>query len=214
MFYNYTACPLLQSPVEGYVTVTPSQHYIDAVARYRCNRDFTLVGNSNRTCQRDKTWSGSEPVCRELSDSAPVLAETHHCSFLLFPTNGVVAYYEERRIEGTIATYRCDDGYTLIGNKNRTCLREGSWSGSEPYCVVLSCSDVSIQDGNVHNGEVNRISREGDEITFSCNEGFQLRYPQRTTCTSGKWTQALPYCEEGIDTYYFENKPCMETFNI
>ncbi|PIK44033.1 hypothetical protein BSL78_19119 [Apostichopus japonicus] len=136
MFYNYTACPLLQSPVEGYVTVTPSQHYIDAVARYRCNRDFTLVGNSNRTCQRDKTWSGSEPVCRELSDSAPVLAETHHCSFLLFPTNGVVAYYEERRIEGTIATYRCDDGYTLIGNKNRTCLREGSWSGSDPDCVV------------------------------------------------------------------------------
>ncbi|PIK41906.1 putative sushi, von Willebrand factor type A [Apostichopus japonicus] len=117
------ACPLLQSPVEGYVTVTPSQHYIDAVARYRCNRDFTLVGNSNRTCQSDKTWSGSEPVC-------------------------------------------------------------------------LSCSDVSIQDGNVHNGEVNRISREGDEITFSCNEGFQLRYPQRTTCTSGQWTQALPYCEE------------------
>ncbi|PIK46411.1 putative sushi, von Willebrand factor [Apostichopus japonicus] len=160
---------------------------------------------ANRTCQSDKTWSGSEPVCRELSDSAPVLTETHHCSFLAFPTNGVVAYYEERRIEGAIATYRCDDGYTLIGNKNRTCLREGSWSGSEPYCVVRSCNkmdlqnsewniEVSIEEGN--NADI--IHLPGTVAIVTCNEFGFLETPTRggrTTCSFGEWQGFELLCE-------------------
>ena len=30
--------------------------------------------------------------------------------------------------------YKCDKGYKLIGNSNRTCLASGKWSGESPRC--------------------------------------------------------------------------------
>ena len=32
------------------------------------------------------------------------------------------------------ASYNCDSGFTLQGNRTRTCLPTGHWSGSEPLC--------------------------------------------------------------------------------
>ena len=35
---------------------------------------------------------------------------------------------------GSKATYSCDRGFQLRGNKIRKCLRNGQWSGSNPVC--------------------------------------------------------------------------------
>ena len=35
---------------------------------------------------------------------------------------------------GSTATYRCDSGYSLEGDSQRTCLAGGRWSGQEPSC--------------------------------------------------------------------------------
>ena len=40
-------------------------------------------------------------------------------------------------IEGTVAIYLCNSGYTLIGSESRTCRNE-SWSHSEPpFCQSM-----------------------------------------------------------------------------
>ena len=35
---------------------------------------------------------------------------------------------------GSVATYTCLDGYSLVGDSSITCLASGSWSNKEPVC--------------------------------------------------------------------------------
>ena len=35
---------------------------------------------------------------------------------------------------GDTATYTCDCGYKVVGDRIRTCESSGSWSGSQPTC--------------------------------------------------------------------------------
>ena len=50
------------------------------------------------------------------------------CGELSHPTNGQVT------ILRFIATYKCDLGYTLVGDDSQTCLINGAWSDSPPLC--------------------------------------------------------------------------------
>ena len=47
--------------------------------------------------------------------------------------NGTVVTVGSNRV-GDKVEYRCDQGFFLIGNKNRECLKDGSWDGREPKC--------------------------------------------------------------------------------
>ncbi len=38
------------------------------------------------------------------------------------------------RPNGTLETYTCDDGYSLVGDANRIC-DTGNWMGTVPVCV-------------------------------------------------------------------------------
>ncbi len=52
--------------------------------------------------------------------------------------NGVVAYTAgpaDSRPINTIATFTCDNGYTITGGNFRQCLNDGTWSGTTPTCL-------------------------------------------------------------------------------
>ena len=57
-------------------------------------------------------------------------------------TNGMISYSDPTLGAGSVATHSCDTGYTLNGNRSRTCQQirnyyafEGTWSGSAPNCA-------------------------------------------------------------------------------
>jgi len=50
--------------VNGVVTVETT--VFNSQANYTCNPGFFLVGDSNRTCQADATWTGEQPDCEKL----------------------------------------------------------------------------------------------------------------------------------------------------
>ena len=54
-------CPALDDIKYGQVEVTGTRQ--GDKANYFCNYGFTLSGNEQRVCQKDGTWSGSEPSC-------------------------------------------------------------------------------------------------------------------------------------------------------
>ena len=51
------------------------------------------------------------------------------------PANGSVNI--PSRDFGSVATYECDSGFTLVGNMRRTCTLTG-WDGSQPTCSEYS----------------------------------------------------------------------------
>ena len=58
------------------------------------------------------------------------------CGNLIDPDNGQVT---SETTFGQTATYSCNTGYNLVGDRTRTCQAEGSWSGSAPTCKGTLC---------------------------------------------------------------------------
>ena len=54
------------------------------------------------------------------------------CPELFNITNGAVSVAS--RIPGSIATYMCDFGFELLGDSQRECLENETWTGEEPSC--------------------------------------------------------------------------------
>ena len=60
------------------------------------------------------------------------------CESLINIPHGHVAYQTidtPTVLPGDVALYSCDAPYSLLGSEYRICLRNGSWSDSEPLCV-------------------------------------------------------------------------------
>ncbi|GAB6026638.1 hypothetical protein CHUAL_013045 [Chamberlinius hualienensis] len=45
---------------------------------------------------------------------------------------------------GTSINYSCDPGYTLLHSEQKTCLKNGTWTGNEPYCGINVEEEASV----------------------------------------------------------------------
>ena len=57
-------------------------------------------------------------------------------------TNGNVDFDVGQSVEGAIATYTCNSGFTLSGNLKRLCGNNGQWNGTDPRCEGNNCIDI------------------------------------------------------------------------
>ena len=64
--------------------------------------------------------------------TSPSLTVTAECPPLMNPAGGIVNV--PSRIEGSNATYTCNEGYDLLGDSFRTCDETAMWTGNEPVC--------------------------------------------------------------------------------
>ena len=61
-FTSVVTCPPLDDPVNGNAT-RPSRSVYQSVTNISCNSGYTLSGSSNRTCQSNGTWDGTNTTC-------------------------------------------------------------------------------------------------------------------------------------------------------
>ena len=68
------------------------------------------------------------------------------CGQLTDPMNGQVTV--SGTTEGSIATYTCDEGFTLSGSTSQTCGSNGTWRPAAPVCLLNSmyCRGTFIVD--------------------------------------------------------------------
>ena len=60
--FSVLICSSLPNPPFGRVDLTGRT--IGSTATYSCQRGYTLVGVTTRTCQANRQWSGKAPVCK------------------------------------------------------------------------------------------------------------------------------------------------------
>ncbi|CAG5854549.1 unnamed protein product [Menidia menidia] len=155
-----------------------------SVLLYSCLPGGVLVGNATRHCKEDGTWSGAPPYCTG--------ASTGICGDPGIPPHGARLGGEEFKTK-SLLRFSCEAGYNLIGSAERTCLHNGTWSGSQPVCQAVSCGNpgtpahgrIVFSDGITF----------GSSVAYSCLEGFKTSGLTTRHCTTnGTWTGQLPDC--------------------
>ena len=92
---------------------------------------------ATRRCLQSGKWSGSLPICKGMTVHNFVLYFVMLavvCKKLLNLSNGKVILRGNSGI-GSVAVYICNSGFSLAGQKSRTCLSTGKWSGRKPTCT-------------------------------------------------------------------------------
>ena len=64
--HSIAICPKIFAPVGGTISCQLGANNVanpGETCQFKCDDGFTLTGSSSRTCQNDRTWSGTEPMC-------------------------------------------------------------------------------------------------------------------------------------------------------
>uniref|UniRef100_A0AAQ4RPP2 CUB and Sushi multiple domains 1 n=1 Tax=Gasterosteus aculeatus aculeatus TaxID=481459 RepID=A0AAQ4RPP2_GASAC len=169
-------------PPNAVVTGSHSWTY-SSVLQYSCLPGGLLVGNTTRHCQEDGTWSASPPYCTGVSPGI--------CGDPGMPPHGARLGGEEFKTK-SLLRFSCEAGYSLIGSAERTCLHNGTWSGTQPVCQVIQCGPPP----QVHHGKVEGTDHSwGSSVSYSCFHGYQLSTSAVLSCEgNGTWTGDVPKC--------------------
>ncbi|XP_020615812.1 CUB and sushi domain-containing protein 3-like isoform X2 [Orbicella faveolata] len=164
-------CGKLQAPQNGSVfgRNTTYPHTL----RFTCDVGFSLFGSSDRKCQANGTWSGTNALC-----------QANDCGTLSVPLNGTLS--------GNLTTYpnkvifRCDDGFTLRGSAERRCQPNKHWSGYDTFCEGKDCGPLRAP---VNGSAIGNLSVFPNKVLFQCDEGFILKGSETRQCqANGLWT--------------------------
>ncbi|XP_072466207.1 CUB and sushi domain-containing protein 2 isoform X2 [Notamacropus eugenii] len=163
--------------------ISGDSYTVGSVVRYSCMGKRTLIGNATRMCQLDGHWSGSLPHCSGSSVGI--------CGDPGIPPHGI--RLGDEFVIGSLMRFSCEPGYVLRGSSERTCHVNGSWSGTQPECEVLSCGNP----GTPSNARV--VFNDGlvfsSSIIYECREGYYATGLLSRHCSvNGTWTGSSPEC--------------------
>uniref|UniRef100_A0A670YQB1 CUB and Sushi multiple domains 1 n=1 Tax=Pseudonaja textilis TaxID=8673 RepID=A0A670YQB1_PSETE len=153
-----------------------------SIVQYSCTERQTLLGNASRVCQENSRWSGTLPHC---SGNNP-----GYCDDPGMPSHGS-RLGDEFKIKSLIR-FSCEMGYQLRGSPERTCLLNGSWSGLQPVCEVITCGPPpQVLYGKVEGSDFHWAS----SISYSCADGYHLSNSAILSCEGrGVWRGEIPQC--------------------
>uniref|UniRef100_A0A7N4NRF0 CUB and Sushi multiple domains 2 n=1 Tax=Sarcophilus harrisii TaxID=9305 RepID=A0A7N4NRF0_SARHA len=163
--------------------ISGDSYTVGSVVHYSCLGKRTLIGNATRMCQLDGHWSGSLPHCSG--------SNVGICGDPGIPPHGI--RLGDEFVIGSLMRFSCEPGYVLRGSSERTCRVNGSWSGTQPECEVLSCGNP----GTPSNARV--VFNDGlvfsSSIIYECREGYYATGLLSRHCSvNGTWTGSSPEC--------------------
>ncbi|KAG0721268.1 Sushi, von Willebrand factor type A, EGF and pentraxin domain-containing protein 1 [Chionoecetes opilio] len=116
------------------------------------------------------------------------------CQELHGLANGTLQCSQQRSTIDTECTFVCDPGFQLVGSRTRTCLPVAMWDGIPAYCKPIFCPILPpVRHGRVSPSScASTKPRYGINCEFTCDSGYQLSGPRKTSCGGpGEWSAAL-----------------------
>ena len=122
--------------------MTVSNRTVGSVAQYKCYLGHNMYGQATRVCHADGQWFPAAPLCK-----GEYFKDKHECGLLSssivvdcgkleHPRNGIVTL--KKTVYNSVAIYKCEGGYKLVGPSKRICLASGQWDGKAPICKGVS----------------------------------------------------------------------------
>ncbi|XP_076821796.1 sushi, von Willebrand factor type A, EGF and pentraxin domain-containing protein 1-like isoform X2 [Clavelina lepadiformis] len=177
-------CDVPSPPHAGSVAPAVYRMKYDEAITYSCDRKYRLVGQTEATCQEDRTFSSPPPRCNEIT-----------CPRRTTPAHARPSSLKSRWVVDEVLSYTCDVGYSLRGNPSSTCLISGSWSNTLPNCLTASCEELEP----LENGKIVGSLTYRSKVTYTCNDGYVLVGSSTRKCRSDKtWTGSAPYCKDRL----------------
>ena len=144
-----------------------------------------MVGQAERTCQSDRTWSGTPPTCQR-----------RKCGRLPFVDNGsyVSNATQVEHLFGDELRLQCDVGFVVDGDDYVIrCQAAGVWSQVRARCVQVTCAyPLPPRDGSV---KVDAVTFQAT-ANYSCDLGHARQGQSTRVCLeSGSWSADEPECK-------------------
>ena len=174
-------CETFIKPENSIISVSLGNHVYESVIPITCENGYNIQGEDQVECQANGTWT-APPTC------API-----DCGQFTMPDNG--EYQDEGTTFDSIVFINCNDGYTIDGIENSTCLASGNWS-ELGACVPVDCGSISTL-GNIRTLNDNNSTTFGTTVTFACLEGHTFVNANSTAMEcmeTGMWSEE-PVCE-------------------
>lgn len=187
-------CNPLVPPSNAVASCSAGSNY-GSVCTISCNTGFEISGSSRRSCQGDGSWSGQQPSCILLQ-----------CETISAPENGVMSCtpgdgFDSNAVSdtpsgyGTRCDFTCQEGYSIMGSRKRTCGKDSNWSGEEPKCIRIRCSPLAEPlHASLTCSETNEF---GSECVAECDVGYYLsKGSARRVCKkNGRWSGKDAVCK-------------------
>ncbi|KAA0717588.1 CUB and sushi domain-containing protein 1 [Triplophysa tibetana] len=153
-----------------------------SLLRFTCEAGYTLIGSSERACLQNGSWSGTQPVCEAVS-----------CGNPRTPAYAKIVFSDGMLFSSSV-TYACWEGYKTSGLTTRHCTTNGTWTGSAPDCIVISCGDSGPIANGIYMGTDFTFNKT---VHYRCNPGYVMEPPGSSALRCGKdgtWNQTKPSC--------------------
>ncbi|XP_043389735.1 complement receptor type 1 [Chelonia mydas] len=162
-----------------------------ATANFSCNEGYRLIGATSAQCVlvgNGVDWDKEVPLCQAIPCLPP--PDITHGSH-----NGQSG---EEFSFGSAVTYKCDPGFSLIGEASIHCTTKdqvnGEWSGPAPECKVVKCPEPEVKNGKKQSGFGPDYSY-GNAVIFACDSGYTLHGSSSVRCeANNSWVPSLPTC--------------------
>ncbi|XP_048586831.1 sushi, von Willebrand factor type A, EGF and pentraxin domain-containing protein 1-like isoform X3 [Nematostella vectensis] len=169
-------CGRVEAPTNG--SVIGNETTFQKIMRFACDPGFEMDGNPVAICQSDGKWS-STVTCNPVN-----------CGSLDAPAHGSVS--GDSTTFTSRLVFSCDAGYIMSGSPIRTCLKNASWSGTQPRCDAVECGKLAVPRNGTRVGTLWTFP---NTVRFACDEGFELSGSAVRTCQAdGSWNGTLSEC--------------------
>ncbi|KAM9323891.1 complement C2-like [Gastrophryne carolinensis] len=171
---------------------------VGSVANFMCPTGQYPWPASSRTCLDSGQWSAM--TTRSGRKRTRIQCQNIKCPEPVGFENG--EYYPRGPyLVGSNITFVCNDGYIPRGSMERTCKRNGRWSGETVVCDdgAGHCADPGVPLGALKTGNRYDI---GESVSYTCDRDLILMGSAKRTCQENRrWSGTEVNCQT---TYSFD----------